>query len=220
MPIDTIITVGVIMLFVISIILHEVAHGAVAYSLGDDTAYLKGRLTLNPIKHIDPIWTIVMPLIMFKTIGVAFGGAKPVPVNPMRFRNPRKGMMWVALAGPVTNLTIAIVLAGVLFLAKLVASGGVMTEINMNVLSNAILINLFLALFNMIPVPPLDGSRVLAGLVDQKTAISIYRFERYGMMVLIGLIMLPNLTNDAIDPLGSIAKLAFLGARLLGAPFK
>lgn len=204
-------------IFTMSVVLHEVAHGVAAFRLGDPTAYLQKRLTLNPLRHIDPVWTIVMPIVMIQTLGVAFGGAKPVPVNPLRFHNPRKGMMWVALAGPLTNIAIALFLAALLSFERLIATGGAVTMVTETVLSLSILMNLYLAAFNMLPIPPLDGSRVLAGLADRQTAHFIYGLERYGLLILIGLMMMPRMGLP--DVFGAIYTLAETAAALLGVTF-
>jgi len=183
----------VAVIMVMSIVWHEVAHGYMAYLLGDDTAYLQGRLSLNPVRHIDPFMTIMLPaflLIMTKGAFV-FGGAKPVMINPYRFRNPQRGMMWTGMAGPLANIVIALLLAAMFHFLHLVnglLSANTGPTLADGILIRCILLNLFLAGFNLIPVPPLDGSRVLAGIVsyfDREKAAWISSLDRYGFMPII-----------------------------------
>ncbi|HRU24211.1 MAG TPA: site-2 protease family protein, partial [Candidatus Latescibacteria bacterium] len=141
---------------IMAVTIHEVSHGYIAWKLGDPTAHYAGRLTLNPIAHIDPIGALMLVL-------VGFGWAKPVPVNPGYFKNPRRGMMWVALAGPVSNILFAVVFA--LVLKAVFAFSSEYTAALFPLLRFGIVINVVLAAFNMIPIPPLDGSRVLANFL-------------------------------------------------------
>jgi Zn-dependent protease len=181
----------------IAITFHEVAHGYVAFRLGDPTAKLLGRLTLNPIAHIDLFGTVIMPIMLFVlTEGkFVFGYAKPVPINPMNFRNPRKGMALSAIAGPVTNLLLAFasVLILKLMLLPLAAFSPealqepVLKPLNM-ILSASVVMNVVLASFNMIPIPPLDGGRVLAGLLPSKQALSFGKIEPFGFIIVLVLI--------------------------------
>jgi Zn-dependent protease len=145
-----------------SVILHEVSHGAVAYAFGDDTAKRAGRLTLNPIRHVDPFGTVILPLLLALTHAPIFGYAKPVPVNPRQLRNPRDQSLLVSLAGPATNVVIAVLAAAVL---RSMFSGRSWTEGTANVVLEVGIINVVLATFNMIPVPPLDGSAVIERLL-------------------------------------------------------
>ncbi len=165
--------------------LHEFAHGFIAYRLGDPTAIMAGRLTLNPLKHLDPLGTIAFFFIKF-------GWAKPVPVNASYFRNPKQDMLWVALAGPVTNLGLAIISAifakAVWLLAALLPYSRAMEAILLplsTMLAASVWINLVLAIFNCLPIPPLDGGRILAGLLPDRLAESYQQLERYGFIIIL-----------------------------------
>jgi len=173
---------------VFAITVHEVAHGWVAKKYGDNTASLQGRLTLNPIKHIDILGTIIIPgLLLLSFTGFIFGWAKPVPVDPRNFKNPKRDMAIVALAGPVSNLLMALVWA-------LVARLGVVIEtevISLPLIYTGIAgisINLVLALINLIPIPPLDGSRIVTGILPHRLAWQYNRLERFGFIILLVLL--------------------------------
>jgi Zn-dependent protease len=187
---DTIYTISTWVLPVIlAITLHEAAHGFVAHRCGDNTAWQQGRVTLNPLKHIDPFGTIVFPaLLLFLRAPFLFGYAKPVPVNFRALRHPRRDMVWVAAAGPATNIAMALA-AGLLahLVGFLPTPAGEWTLMN---LENAIVINVVLAVFNMIPLPPLDGGRVAVGLLPNFLAVPLSRLEPYGMAILLGLLFI------------------------------
>jgi Zn-dependent protease len=185
----------VIVLVFFSVVCHEIAHGYVALKLGDPTAYRMGRLTFNPISHIDPMGTILLPAILLITRSpVLLAWAKPVPVDPRYFRNPRKGMMLVALAGPLTNLVIALVLTLLLHLA-----GSVMPDVLIHTLAMAALMNVVLTFFNLIPVPPLDGSRIVAFFLKGRTLLGYLTLERYGLFIVFGLLWL-GVINSILAP--------------------
>jgi Zn-dependent protease len=169
-----------------AITLHEAAHGWVASKLGDHTARMMGRVTLDPTKHIDPIGTIAIPLVLLlSSSGFIFGWAKPVPINFNALRNGKNGMIWVALAGPGANIFMAICWLFVMIIA---------INMNMNVLIEmgriGILVNCVLAVFNLLPIPPLDGSRVISALLPNRLAYQYNQLEQYGLYILLGLMFL------------------------------
>jgi Zn-dependent protease len=180
---------------VIAITFHEAAHGFVAHRLGDDTAYKLGRVSFNPIRHIDPFGTVMLPaILLFSHSPFLFGYAKPVPVNFRALRNPRMGMVWVALAGPATNIALALfAAAGFHLLDYIPANTAQWVADN---LKNALVINVILAIFNMMPIPPLDGGRVAVGLLPKPLALPLARLEPFGMLILIGLLILLPLAGS------------------------
>jgi Zn-dependent protease len=180
---------------VIAITFHEAAHGFVAHRLGDNTAYDLGRVSFNPLRHIDPFGTLIMPAILFMSHSpFLFGYAKPVPVNFRALRNPRIDMVLVALAGPATNIALAL-LAAVAFhvVGYLPANTALWGADN---LKNALVINVILAIFNMLPIPPLDGGRVAVGLLPKVLALPLSRLEPFGMLILIGILILLPLAGS------------------------
>ena len=166
-------------LLLVAMTVHEFAHGLVAYKLGDSTARLSGRLTLNPLAHIDPFWTILLPLVLFlSTAGhFVFGAAKPVPINYWSLKNPKRDMIWIGLAGPLANFILAFIISGIL---KFIPAQGISGSLFFNLLT----INVVLAIFNLIPIPPLDGSKILMGLLPAQFSQQYARFERYGFIIL------------------------------------
>ncbi len=178
-----------------AIIFHEYAHGYVAFRLGDPTARAHGRLTFNPLAHIDPIGTLLVPIIALILFRVPIGWAKPIPVNPGNFRNPYQGMFYVAIAGPLTNIGLAVATAIVgQFLLALFPVIHNMWLINLFFLLGIfVLINLLLALFNMIPIPPLDGSRILSYFLPPEGRRFLAIFERYGFIIILGFFLLGGL---------------------------
>jgi Zn-dependent protease len=188
------ILVAPVLLF--SMVAHEYAHGYAALRQGDNTALMLGRLTWNPLKHIDPVMTLIMPLVTFLTMGIAFGGAKPVPVDPRNYRNYRSGDIIVSLAGVATNLVLAVILTVVIIPLGLVgrAVPGIGTSLALIqvMFLYGVVINLILAGFNLIPIPPLDGSHVLKHLLPPKLSWQYQRFGRYGIILLLGLLWFGN----------------------------
>ena len=186
-----------------AITIHEAAHGYVAKYFGDDTAWTLGRVTMNPFKHIDPIGTIAMPLMLyFATSGAfLFGYAKPVPVNFGRLRNPKRDMVWVALAGPASNFLQALGWGIAFYLLQ----GGDVTEpFFLKMCQAGILVNVVMFVFNLFPLPPLDGGRILVGLLPYKQAVMVSRIEPWGFFVVMALVLAGVVSKLWMQPLMSV----------------
>ena len=180
---------------IFAITFHEAAHGFVAHRFGDNTAWQLGRVSFNPLRHIDPFGTLILPaMLLFAHSPFLFGYAKPVPVNFRNLNNPKLDMVGVALAGPATNILLALA-AALAFHALPFAPSSSAQWIADN-LRNAILINAVLAVFNMMPIPPLDGGRVAVGLLPRRLALPLARLEPFGMLILIGLLILLPLAGS------------------------
>ena len=181
----------------LAITLHEAAHAYVAWRLGDDTAFRLGRVSFNPVRHVDPVGTVMLPgALLLLSSPFLFGYAKPVPVLFANLRNPRWSMVLVAAAGPAANLTLAFMSALafhiVLLLPEVVAGWAALN------LRNSILINLILAVFNMLPIPPLDGGRILVGLLPYRLALPVARLEKWGLLIIVALLFLVPLVGREI----------------------
>ncbi len=184
---NVVVIIGVVLF---SMTLHEVMHGFVAYLLGDDTAKLQGRLTLNPVKHIDPFLTILLPVVLYVVGGPIFGGAKPVPFNPARVRYDEWGAALVAISGPMTNLVIAFLLFGVGVVTGITAGAtGSVVEL---IFFYGVIVNLGFFVFNMIPIPPLDGSRVMYAFAPDFVRRGMEIVEQYGIMLVFLLVILAS----------------------------
>ncbi len=204
---------------VMAIILHEVSHGYAALALGDDTAKQMGRLSLNPIRHVDRVGTILVPGVLLlmqmlaHTSGILFGWAKPVPVAAWRFANPRRGMMLVALAGPLANFVLAFATLLTLRVTPLLA--GVPRLAVLIFLGAFLMANLALGTFNLLPLPPLDGGRVLVGLLPERAAMAVARLERFGiLLVLLAAFVLPS----ALAEFGLHVDLLMTWLQMVGDP--
>ena len=189
---------------IVAITFHEAAHGYVALHFGDSTARDEGRVTLNPLKHVDPFGTVLLPALLYFTAGFLFGYAKPVPVKFGQLRNPRWDMIWVAIAGPAMNIALAVISAILLRIA--LTQGQTIESPVVQVLTSSVQLNAILAVFNMLPLPPLDGSKVLAPFLPISVARPYLAFERFGMIILLLLIfvapMLARRNGINFDVLG------------------
>lgn len=187
---------------ILAVVLHEVAHGWVADRLGDNTARFMGRLTLNPIKHIDPFGTVLIPLMLIIAGSpFLFGYAKPVPIDFRKLRNPKRDMVLVALAGPLTNLLLALASTFLLFLAVQMPENMIWAAQPLALMCQAsIIINLVLFIFNLLPLPPLDGGRVAVGLLPASMGYQLARLEPYGFLIIVGLLLL-GVLQTVIGPL-------------------
>jgi Zn-dependent protease len=201
--IQTVLIYALPVLFAITI--HEAAHGYVARYFGDNTAYMLGRVTLNPVKHIDPVGTILMPLMLyFATSGAfLFGYAKPVPVNFSQLRRPKRDMVWVALAGPASNFVQAILWA---VTYTLLAGAGLEERFFLEMARAGVLVNLVMWAFNLFPLPPLDGGRVLVGLLPEPFSSLLARIEPFGFLILLVLLMTRSLSWIIGPPLDFLLK--------------
>jgi Zn-dependent protease len=185
---------------IFAITVHEAAHGYVARHFGDDTAWMMGRVTLNPVKHIDPLGTIVMPIVLYvATAGTfLFGYAKPVPVQFGNLRNPKQHMIWVALAGPGANFIQAL-LWGALYYA--LAGAGITEPFLVGMCKAGLLVNVVMFVFNLFPLPPLDGGRVLVGLLPWRQAVMVSRIEPYGFFIVMALVLAGLISTFWMIPL-------------------
>ena len=190
-------------ILIYSVILHEIAHGFVADRLGDPTARLNKRLTLSPLPHIDLFMTILLPVFLLLSHSpILFGGAKPVPIDPFNFRDIKKDTAITALAGPATNILIAVFFAFLIRLSPLVVLNDTILSTLIQIFTSAVILNVSLAVFNLLPIPPLDGSKVLAGILPDEIATEMYKLERFGPIIILGLLFfLPGLIFGLIGPI-------------------
>ena len=193
-----------------AITVHEVAHGWVAKRLGDPTAMMMGRLTLNPLKHIDPVGTVVVPIILLMLGGFIFGWAKPVPVTWANLRNPKRDMAIVALAGPVSNLLMALIWALVAKIGMLIIATAPFIGQPLIYMGGAgIFINIALMVLNLLPLPPLDGGRVVSGLLPGPLSYKYDKIEPYGFFILLGLLATGILSSIMNPPMGALLDLVY-----------
>jgi Zn-dependent protease len=188
----------------LAITLHEAAHGYAAKHFGDNTAYMMGRVTLNPFPHIDPMGTIVMPLLLYIATSGAFlfGYAKPVPVRFGNLRNPKRDMIWVALAGPGSNFAQALIWGALLYLYQGI---GVSEPFLVEMAQGGVLVNVVMCVFNLFPLPPLDGGRILVGLLPLRQALLVSRVEPWGFFIVMALVLAGVVSNLWMQPLMGLA---------------
>jgi Zn-dependent protease len=203
--IQTVLVYALPVLFAITV--HEAAHGYAARHFGDNTAAMMGRITLNPVKHIDPIGTLLMPVLLyFATAGAfLFGYAKPVPVRFDQLRNPKRDMIWVALAGPGANLAQAVLWGALLYL---LLGGGVQERFFLEMCRAGVLVNVVMFAFNLFPLPPLDGGRILVGLLPWKQAVLVSRIEPWGFFIVMGLVIAGVISALWMKPVMGLLRLA------------
>lgn len=190
---------------IFAITVHEAAHAYAAKYFGDSTAYMLGRMTLNPVKHIDPLWTLAIPALTLIFAPFAFGAAKPVPVNFDALRNPKRHMIWVAAAGPFANL-VMMVFWGLIIKALVGTQASLPVEFLFQVAKAGVIVNATLMVINLLPVLPLDGGRIVAGLLPDRLAYQWARTEAYGMFMVIGLILLEQIYPFIRPLVSSVAK--------------
>ncbi len=191
--------------FIVAVVVHEVSHGWVALYFGDTTALKAGRLTLNPFRHIDPVGTVILPvLLMALRAPIVFGWAKPVPVNPLFMRHPKRDMLWVGLAGPAANFFLAVLAAVALKYSKLW-----IPELAAALVRYLILVNLLLGTFNLLPIPPLDGSRILTGILPRGLARVFLQTEKWGIVLVMVLLYLGVINRVLMPVVEQLAR--FLG---------
>lgn len=198
---------------VVAVIVHEISHGVVALWFGDDTAWRAGRITLNPVPHIDPFGSLIIPALGALTGVPVIGWAKPVPVNPARLRNSRRDMLYVSLAGPATNLSMMVIAA--VATRALIADDFVGTVADLPLAARVAFVfafvNLFLGVFNLLPIPPLDGSAMLERALPRRWLPAWYQFRPYGILVLFGLVFWTGLVGELLEPFTS-RLLDFIGS--------
>lgn len=182
----------------ISMTLHEAVHAFVGYWLGDDTAKAQGRLTLNPLQHIDPFLTLILPMFLAIAGGPIFGGAKPVPLNPGRIRYGEWGMALVAIAGPLANLVLAFLMFGIGVISGVISSSGVSDTLIGTIIVTSIYVNLGFFIFNILPIPPLDGSRVLYALAPDFAKKIMEQMERYGLVFILIIVLVASPVINSI----------------------
>ena len=198
MELDLVYIAVVIGVILVSMTLHEAMHAFVSFWLGDDTAKHQGRLTLNPIKHIDPFLTLLLPVTLALLHLPIFGGAKPVPFNPDRVKGGEWGAALMAVAGPLTNLVLAFLIFGIGVVTGVVTSGGIQSSIAGSIVSIAVAVNLGFFIFNMLPIPPLDGSRVLYALAPEFVRRGMEIIERSGILLIFAIVLLAGPAIGAI----------------------